>query len=80
MLSKNFILGIVLGVGIGIALAPTAIDAIPPTPAFKNIGSNDTDATTNPAWINATSYRNDLMIVTDGSILVEVIQYSGGVE
>lgn len=54
--------------------------AIPPTPAFQKIATNDTDATTNPSWVNATQYNDELWIVTDGSILIEVIQYSGDAE
>lgn len=54
--------------------------AIPPTPAFQHIATNDTDATTNPAWANATVYNDDLWIITDGSILIEVIKYDGAEE
>jgi len=74
-----------LGAGMLIPLAmalliPVSESAIPPTPAFMNIATNDTDVTTNPAWANATKYNDNLWILTDGSIKIEIIQYDGGAE
>lgn len=78
---NNALMYVAIGVLIPFALAlmiPIADSAIPPTPAFFSIGSNDTDASTNPALVQSDSYQSKLMIVTDGSILVEAINYNGG--
>ena len=68
-----------IGIVIPFALAfiiPVADSAIPPTPAFFSITSNDTDATTNPGLVQSDTYNQKLMIVTDGSILVEAIDFN----
>jgi len=78
MTNQILAVGVLAGIIIGIVFALPIDDvesAIPPTPAWVNIASNDTDASTNPAWANATSYSDDLWIITDGSIKVEIIQY-----
>ena len=78
MISKKTLSGVAIGVMIPFVVAmllPVAESSIPPTPAFFSIGSNDTDATTNPSLVQADSYNQKLMIVTDGSILVEAIDF-----
>lgn len=67
------IVGIMIG---GILFSIPYVDsAIPPTKSWQSIATNDTDVSTNPAWANATKYNDNLWILTDGSILIEVIQY-----
>ncbi len=73
---------LILGIAVGAAIIsiPYVDSAIPPTKAFMNIATNDTNPVTVPAWVNATKYNDDLWIVTDGSILIEVIEYDDGPE
>lgn len=80
MIQKKNLSYLAIGIIIPFAIAiiiPVADSAIPPTPAFVSIGSNDTDATTNPSLVLADTYNTKLMIITDGSILVEAINYNG---
>ena len=77
-MEKKNLLFLAIGIIIPFALAfiiPVADSAIPPTPAFFSIVSNDTDATTNPGITQADNFNQKLMIVTDGSILVESITF-----
>lgn len=80
---KTFFLILAIGSMVTMITAQTvnaSYTSIPPTPAFSHIATNDTDATTNPAWVNATKYNDDLWIISDGSILIEVVPYTGGAE
>jgi hypothetical protein len=77
----KYAVGILVVFIIGVAAFTLPSDGgIPPTPAWVNIATNDTDASTNPAWANATNYSDDLWIITDGSILIEILPYTGGAE
>jgi len=72
-------LGIVFCISLAFILTPSE-GGIPPTPAWQNIATNDTNSTTIPAWVNATSFNDNLWIISDGSILIEVIDYDGGAQ
>lgn len=77
-MEKKSLSFLAIGMIIPFALAfiiPVADSAIPPTPAFFSITSNDTDATTNPSLVQSDTFNQKLMIVTDGSILVEAIEF-----
>ena len=63
-----------------VTFAPEIDSAIPPTPAIKTITSNDTTYTTIGGTYEADSSSANLWIITDGSILVEFINYTGGVQ
>lgn len=80
-MNRNYVY-VILSLAVLVAVITTdsvsaTYTAIPPTPAFVSIGSNDTDASTNPSLVLADNYNTKLMIVTDGSILVEAINYNG---
>ena len=83
LLEPRVLAGIIIGLSVpflfSVAVIPSE-SAIPPTPAFMNIATNDTSSATNPAWVNATRYDDNLWIITDGSILIEVIDYDGNPE
>ena len=53
--------------------------SIPPTNAIANIGTNDTYSNTG-GWVNATNYKGTIYVITDGSIIVEPIQYTDDAE
>lgn len=78
-LLSGIVLGIVFTLSLAFILVPSE-GGIPPTPAWQNIATNDTNSTTIPAWVNATAFNDNLWIISDGSILIEVIDYEGGAE
>lgn len=87
MIDHKFLLGAGFGIlavigffAVVTSTGQTVEGGFPPTNSYSQIWSNDTDSTTNPIGYNATQYNNDLVIITDGSILVEMIKYSGGAE
>ncbi len=76
---------LIFGIIIGASLYPVIVEAVeyygkfPPTPAFQEfeIDNNATgvDLTINQTFINATSYKDKLFIVTDGSIEAWFVEY-----
>ena len=75
---KNLIVIIGIAVISLILLAPEIESAIPPTPAIQTINSNDTSYSTSGGSYIADSSDDQLWIITDGSILIEFINYTGG--
>jgi hypothetical protein len=57
-----------------------ALLSIPPTRAIATIASNDTTYATTGGYYNATYYADHLWIISDGSILIEFVNYTGGVQ
>lgn len=80
MKTKYMIMVFVLTVSVAVLLAPEIESYIPPTNAIARIGSNDTTYSTVGGYFNATSSDSFLWIVSDGSILIEFINYTGGVQ
>ena len=74
-------ISVIIAAGILVALQSTdALLSIPPTNAVATIASNDTTYNTTGGYYNASSYRGHLWITSDGSILIEFVNYTGGVE
>lgn len=78
-MNKALIAGIIIGVIVGVALAPKiseAIYSIPPTNAWDQILFRYGNWTvTNIDNINATSYSDNLYLISDGSILFNVTTF-----
>ena len=77
--NKVLLVGLIIGVVIGMALGPrisNAIYSIPPTNAWDQILFRYSNWTvTNIDNINATSYSDNLYLISDGSILFNVTTY-----
>ena len=83
-MNKQFILGLCTGIGIAaisiITYLPEiaeAVYSIPPTNAWQAIviNSNATYTTTGDTYINATSYRDILNLISDGSIDINITTF-----
>lgn len=78
-MNKVLIIGVILGIIVGVALGPRlseAIYSIPPTDAWDQIIFRyDNWTVTNIDNINATSYSDNLYLISDGSILFNVTTY-----
>lgn len=73
-------LGIAVGVILGLGFGPQiseALYSIPPTNAWQTIFINDnvTIPTNNNTSLNATSYRDIMYLVSDGSINITIGTY-----
>jgi len=74
-------ISVIFAAGLLVFLQSTdALLSIPPTSAVATIASNDTDFATAGGFYNASSYADHLWIISDGSILIEFVNYTGGVE
>jgi len=75
----------IFGIIIGASLYPIVVEAqdyfgkFPPTPAWQELEIDNNATTINPlqnqTFINATSYKDKLWIVTDGSIIASFVDY-----
>ena len=78
-MNKALTVGLILGVIAGVVLGPKiseAIYSIPPTNAWDQINFRYQNWTvTNIDNINATSYSDNLYLISDGSILFNVTTY-----
>ncbi len=74
---------LIFGVILGASFTPIIIEAVeyygkfPPTPAWQSfeIDNNFTLPNNTQAFLNATSYKDIMFIVTDGSINVTFVPY-----
>ncbi len=76
---------LIFGIILGASFTPIIIEAVeyygkfPPTAAWQTLeidaNSSSVDLGNNQTFINATSYRDKLWIVTDGSIEVFFVEH-----
>ena len=79
-MNKIFYVGIFLGLVAGISFGPQFVDAIysiPPTNAWQTIfiNSNATYSSTGDTNITAISYKDELYLLSDGSIGFNITTY-----
>jgi len=83
-MDKKFVLGLVTGFSLAalsiISYVPDIAEAlysIPPTQAWRTIGIDNTPVVPNSTAteVSAINYRDQLYILTDGSILLNITQY-----
>lgn len=66
----------VVGSALAFIMSPSE-SAVPPTPAFSNftIANDATVPTTSPTNITAVTYRDSIIIASDGSINITIGSY-----
>ena len=79
-MNKILVIGVLIGLVFGVAAGPRiseALYSIPPTSAWQTIfiNSNATYSSTGDTSINATSYNDEIWLLSDGSIGFNITTY-----